>query len=57
MAQDTLRVEHFQRESGGHWPYTAENHVDAGVKIGCELTLAEVYHKVESLREPLAYYR
>ena len=60
VAQDTPRIEHFQRQPGGHWLYTAENRVEAGLtiaSIGCELTLAEVYDKVEGLREPLAHYR
>ena len=60
VAQDTPRIEHFQRQSGGQWIYTLANRLDASVaiaSIGCELKLAEVYEKVDGLREPLAYYR
>ena len=60
VAQDTPRIEHFQRHSGDHWLYTAESRIEAGItiaSIGCELRLAEVYDKVEGLREPLAQYR
>jgi Uma2 family endonuclease len=60
VAQDTPRVEHFRRQPGGEWIYTLENRLEASVtipSIGCALELAEVYEKVEGLREPLAYYR
>ncbi len=39
--------------------YTAENRLEASIdiaSIGCELNLAEVYVKVDGLREPLAHY-
>jgi Uma2 family endonuclease len=57
VAQDTPRIEHYRRQPGGQWIYTLENRLDASVAIACELRLAEVYEKVEGLREPLSYYR
>ena len=60
VAQDTPRVEHYQRQLDGSWIYTSENRLDhriAIVSVGCELELAEVYDKVERLREPGAVYR
>jgi Uma2 family endonuclease len=60
VAQETPRIEHYQRQPDGTWIYAAENRLDHGigiVTIGCELELAEVYDKVEGLREPGAVYR
>jgi Uma2 family endonuclease len=60
VAQGTARIEHFQRQPSGHWLYTAENRLEASIavpSIGCELSLAEVYDKVDGLREPLARYQ
>jgi len=58
-AQDTPRIEHYRRQPDGTWLYSAENKLDASVaisSIGRELKLAEVYDKVEGLREPAARY-
>jgi Uma2 family endonuclease len=60
VAQDTPRVEHYRRQPGGEWIYTLENRLEASVtipSIGCALKLAEVYEKVDGLREPRSYYR
>jgi Uma2 family endonuclease len=60
VSQDTPRIEHYQRQSDGSWIYTAENRLDGSItvaSIGCELKLAEVYDKVEGLKEPGAFYR
>jgi Uma2 family endonuclease len=59
VAQGTPRIEHFQRQRDGKWIYTAENRVDRSValaSIACELRLAEIYDKVEGLKEPGAFY-
>jgi Uma2 family endonuclease len=60
VAQDTPRLELFTREADGRWLYVAENRMEASVRlvsIGCELKLAEVYEKVEGLREPMTAYQ
>lgn len=60
VAQETPRIEHYQRQPGGKWIYAAENHPERSValcSIGCDLRLAEVYDKVEGLKEPGASYR
>ena len=60
VAQDTPRIEHYQRQPDHSWIYTAENRLDGSItvaSIGCELKLAEVYDKVEGLKEPGAFYR
>jgi len=60
VAQDTPRIEHYARQADGRWIYVAETRNDAAVEIasiGCRLRLAEVYAKIETLREPLALYR
>lgn len=60
VAQDTPRIEHFQRQPGGQWLYTLANRIEGGVaiaSIGCRLALAEVYEKVDGLREPGSFYR
>jgi Uma2 family endonuclease len=49
VSQDTPRVEQYVRQDGGHWLFTATSGLDGKVvhpSIGCELVLAEVYHKV-----------
>lgn len=60
VAQDTPRLELFTREADGRWLYLAENRMEASVElisIGCELKLADVYEKVEGLREPERAYQ
>jgi Uma2 family endonuclease len=60
VAQDTPRIEHYRRQAGRQWLYTLASGIDASVaiaSIGCELKLAEVYEKVDGLREPGTYYR
>jgi Uma2 family endonuclease len=52
VAQDTPRIEHFQRQPSGHCLYAAENRLNASVamaSIDCELSRAEVYDKVDGL--------
>jgi len=59
VSQDTPRLELFSREPDGRWIYAAENRLEAVVLLGsieCELRLADVYEKVEGLRERLASY-
>jgi Uma2 family endonuclease len=49
VSQTAPRVEQFVRQEGGHWLFTATSGLDARVlfpSIGCELALAEIYHKV-----------
>ena len=49
VSQTTPRVEQFTRQEGGRWLFTATSGLDAKVlfsSIGCELALAEIYHKV-----------
>lgn len=60
VSQDTPRIEHYQRQPDDSWIYTAENHLERSIgiaSIGCELKLAEIYDKVEGLKEPGAFYR
>jgi Uma2 family endonuclease len=55
IAQDTVRAEHYSRQPDNRWLYAAENRVEGSimlVSIGCALALAEVYEKVDGLREP-----
>lgn len=49
VSQTTPRVEQFVRQEGGHWLFTATSGLDAKFlfsSIGCDLALAEIYHKV-----------
>lgn len=49
VSQAAPRVEQFVRQDGGHWLFTATSGLDAKVllpSIGCEVALAEIYHKV-----------
>lgn len=60
VAQDTPRLELFTREADGRWLYLAENRMEASVmlgSVGCELKLADVYEKVEGLREAERAYQ
>ena len=55
VSQTAPRVEQFVRQDGGHWLFTATSGLDAKVlfpTIGCELALAEIYHKVPLGAEP-----
>lgn len=59
VAQETPRIEHYQRQPDGRWIYSAENRLEAAVAISsidCKLKLAEVYDKIEGLKEPGASY-
>lgn len=50
ISQDKPLVEHFQRQSGGQWLYTAHRGLSAVVQlssIDCQLPLAEIYDRVE----------
>lgn len=60
VAQDTPRIEHFEKAAEGRWLYTCETRLEARVEIasiGCTLLLQDVYEKVQSMREPMALYR
>jgi Uma2 family endonuclease len=49
VSQETPRVEQYVRQDGGHWLFTATSGLDGKVvlpSVGCELSLAEIYHKV-----------
>lgn len=49
VSQVAPRVEQFVRQEGGHWLFTATSGLDSKVlfpSIGCEVALAEIYHKV-----------
>ncbi|MFY9822855.1 MAG: Uma2 family endonuclease [Thermoanaerobaculia bacterium] len=53
-SQDEPRIEQYLRQDDGHWLFTAVAGLDSRIalpSIQCELSLAEVYDKVE-LREP-----
>jgi Uma2 family endonuclease len=55
VSQDKLLVEHFARQAGGQWLYTAHTELSASVhlpSIGCELPLAEIYDRVVFAPEP-----
>jgi Uma2 family endonuclease len=50
VAQDQPRVEHFHRLAGGEWFYRLTTGLEASVEIasiGCTLSLADVYDRVE----------
>lgn len=50
ISQDKPLVEHFERQSGGQWLYTAHRGLAAIVQlssIDCQLPLAEIYDRVE----------
>ena len=50
ISQDKPLVEHFQRQSGGQWLYTAHRGLAAIAQlpsIDCQLPLAEIYDRVE----------
>ena len=50
ISQDKPLVEHFQRQSGGQWLYTAHRGLVAVVQvpsIECQLPLSEIYDRVE----------
>jgi Uma2 family endonuclease len=52
IAQDKFHVEHFLRQSGGHWLLSETNRLEDTMRltsIGCDLVLAEVYDKVDLL--------
>lgn len=49
VSQAAPRIEQFVRQDGGHWLFTATSGLDAKAlfpSIGCEVALAEIYHKV-----------
>lgn len=49
VSQDKLLVEHFVRQAGGQWLYTAHADRSASVhlpSIGCDLPLDEIYDRV-----------
>lgn len=49
VSQDKPRVEHYTRQSGKSWQYTAHDGLDAVVSvpsIGCTLRLADIYDRV-----------
>jgi Uma2 family endonuclease len=55
IAQDRVRVEHYSRQSGGQWLLTVAERLEDTVElpaIGCRLSLAEVYDKVELPPQP-----
>ncbi len=50
ISQDKLLVEHFERQPGGQWLYTAHKGLAAVVQlpsIDCQLPLTEIYDRVE----------
>ncbi|MEO6725134.1 MAG: Uma2 family endonuclease [Blastocatellia bacterium] len=50
VSQDKPLVEHFARQAGGQWLYTAHRELSANVHlpcIDCLLPLAEIYDRVE----------
>ncbi len=50
VSQTAPRIEQFLRQDGGHWLFTAVAGLDSRIalpSIQCELSLAEVYDKVE----------
>lgn len=50
LAQDIARIEHFTRQPDESWVFAESSGLDAVVmiaSIGCHLSLAEVYDKVE----------
>jgi Uma2 family endonuclease len=59
VSQITPRLELFTRQPDGRWLYTSAEGLEASVpltSLGCDLRLADVYEKVEGLREPSAWY-
>jgi len=59
VSQITPRLELFTRQPDGRWLYTSAEGLEASVpltSLGCDLRLADVYDKVEGLREPSAWY-
>lgn len=49
IAQDTPRIDHYAREDGATWRYSATIGLESSVElpaIGCSLALAEVYENV-----------
>jgi Uma2 family endonuclease len=54
IAQDRCRIEQFTKQNDGKWLFSEVNSPDAKVKllsIDCELSVAEVYDKVEFEKE------
>jgi len=52
IAQDKIHVEHFARQPDNRWILSETNRVEDTIhlsSIGCNLELAEIYDKVESL--------
>jgi Uma2 family endonuclease len=50
ISQNTMSVEHYVRQSDGFWKlyeYTEPNEKIVFESIGCELTLDEIYRRVE----------
>lgn len=50
VAQDRVSVEHHARQPDGHWLATYVEDLDASLQLpvlGCELSVAEIYHKVD----------
>ena len=50
VTQDPYRIEQYVRQSNSEWKYSEYHHADDVLKldvIGCELTLKDVYVKVE----------
>ena len=56
IAQDSYHVEHYVRQIDGHWLLSEATHLQQTVHlptINCDLTLADVYDKVELAPEIL----
>lgn len=52
VAQDIARIEHFARQADGAWLFAERSGRDATVvipSIQCQLSLAEVYDKIETI--------
>lgn len=57
VAQDKPHVEQFRRQSDGQWLFTATSGLESFIElpsVGCRLSLAEIYDKVEFGPEPLS---
>jgi Uma2 family endonuclease len=55
IAQDRPRVERYTRQTEGQWHYEVSTGLDDEVSlpsIGCELSMAEIYHKVTFPENP-----
>jgi Uma2 family endonuclease len=50
VAQDRVSVEHHARQPDGHWLTTYAEDLESSLPLpvlGCELSVAEIYHKVD----------